>query len=174
MPTLRSLFLLVLLGIASTALALRIQDEMQRPPETPDSVVLDAAASDQAIEIPELPKFEAPPIERFKAAFERPLFSATRRPAADEPVVTAVAEGQVLSATLQGILFASSGSVAVLTVVGESTPVSVSQGELFRGWRLLEIHPDNVVFEKDEETVTLELIYKAQSAPAVVPRKLRP
>jgi len=164
MPNLRSAFLLVLLGTASTALAVRIQDDLQRPPETPESVELDAAAPGQAIEIPELPKYEPPPIERFAAAFDRPLFSPDRRPSADEPVATGVVEDQVLSATLQGILFATSGSVALLTAVGETTPVNVSQGELFRGWRLIEIHPDNVVFEKDDETVTLELIYKAQPA----------
>jgi hypothetical protein len=165
MSHLRGLFVLILLATASAALALRIQDDLQRPPETPDSIDPDAAAPGQAIEVPELPKYEPPPIERFAAAFDRPLFSPDRRPSAEEPVAIGVVEDQVLSATLQGILFATSGSVALLTAVGETTPVNVSQGELFRGWRLVEIHPDNVVFEKDDETVTLELIYKAQPAP---------
>ncbi|HUS53087.1 MAG TPA: hypothetical protein VMY41_03670, partial [Thermohalobaculum sp.] len=57
------------------------------------------------------------------------------------------------------------------TPVGETTAVDVSQGDLFRGWRLLEINPDNVVFEKDDETVTLELIYKAQPAPPPPPKQ---
>ena len=43
MSILRSIFLLVLLGTASTALALRIQDELQRPPETPESLAPDGA-----------------------------------------------------------------------------------------------------------------------------------
>jgi hypothetical protein len=84
-----------------------------------------------------------------------------------------VVEDRALSATLQGILFANSGSVALLTAVGESAPVRVSEGELFLGWRLLEIHPDNVVFGRDEETVTLELIYKAQPAPEAQPKRRR-
>ena len=65
----------------------------------------------------------------------------------------------------KAFLFATSGSDALLTAVGESSQVQVSEGEVFLGWRLLEIHPDNVVFERDDETVTLEMIYKAQPAP---------
>ncbi len=165
MPNLRGLFLLVLLATASAVLALRIRDDLQRPAETLAAVALDGAASDRAIDIPEMPKYDPPPIERFAAALDRPLFRPDRRPPEGEPTGTGVVEDRALSATLQGILFASSGSVALLTAVGESSPVRVSEGELFLGWRLLEIHPDNVVFERDEETVTLELIYKAQPAP---------
>jgi hypothetical protein len=175
MPNLRGLFLLVLLVTASAVLALRIRDDLQRPPEPLMAAGPGAgsggAASGQTIEIPEMPKFDPPPIERFAAALDRPLFSQDRRPPESEPTGTGVVEDRALSATLQGILFATSGSVALLTAVGESSPVRVSEGELFLGWRLLEIHPDNVVFERDEETVTLELIYKAQPAPAAPERK---
>ena len=160
----RGLFLLVLLATASAVLALRIRDDLQRPPETLAAAGPDAAASGQTIDIPEIPKYDPPPIERFAAALDRPLFSPGRRPPEGEPSA-GVVEDRTLSATLQGTLFANSGSVALLTAVGESSPVRVSEGELFLGWRLLEIHPDNVVFERDEETVTLELIYKAQPAP---------
>ncbi len=164
MPNLRSLFLLLLLATASAALALRIRDDLQRPSETLAFAGLDEAASGQTIDIPEMPKYDPPPIERFAAALDRPLFSPGRRPPEGEPSA-GVVEDRALSATLQGILFASSGSVALLTEVGESSQVQVSEGEVFLGWRLLEIHPDNVVFERDEETVTLEMIYKAQPAP---------
>ena len=164
----RSLFLLLLLATASAVLALRIRDDLQRPSETLAAAALatglDGAASGQTIDIPEMPKYDPPPIERFAAALDRPLFSPDRRPPEGEPSA-GVVEDRALSATLQGILFATSGSVALLTAVGESSQVQVSEGDLFLGWRLLEIHPDNVVFERDEETVTLELIYKAQPAP---------
>ena len=169
MPNLRGLFLLVLLATASTALALRIRDDLQRPSEALTAAGLGAglggAASGQTIEIPEMPKYDPPPIERFAAALDRPLFDPQRRPPEGAPSDAGVVEDRALSATLQGILFANSGSVALLTAVGESSSVRVSEGDLFLGWRLLEIHPDNVVFERDEETVTLELIYKAQPAP---------
>ena len=165
MPNLRSLFLLLLLATASAVLALRIRDDLQRPPEPLAAAGPDAAASGQTIEIPEMPKYDPPPIERFAAAIDRPLFNPQRRPPEGEPSASVV-EDRALSATLQGILFATSGSVALLTAVGESSPVRVSEGDLFLGWRLLEIHPDKVVIERDDETVTLELIYKAQPAPA--------
>ena len=169
MANLRGLFLLVLLATASAMLALRIRDDLQRPPEPLVAAGPEAgsggAASGQTIEIPEMPKYDPPPIERFAAALERPLFSADRRPPEDEPTGTGVVEDRALSATLQGILFSNSGSVALLTAVGESASVRVSEGGLFLGWRLLEIHPGKVVFGRDEETVTLELIYKVQSAP---------
>jgi hypothetical protein len=173
MANLRGLLLLALLVTASAMLALRIRDDLQRPPETLAVVMPDTAASGQTVEIPETPKYRPPPIERFAAALDRPLFSQDRRPPEDEPTGTGVVEDRALSATLQGILFATSGSVALLTAVGESSPVRVSEGELFLGWRLLEIHPDNVVFGRDEETVTLELIYKAQPAPAAARKRRR-
>ena len=173
MANLRGLFLLVLLATASAKLALLIRDDLQRQPETLAAVMPDVAASGQAVEIPETSKYQPPTIERFAAALDRPLFSQDRRPPADEPAGIGVVEDRALSATLQGILFATSGSVALLTAVGESAPVRISEGELFLGWRLLEIHPDNVVFGRDEETVTLELIYKAQPAPEAQPKRRR-
>ncbi len=169
MRNLRGLFLLVLLATVSAMLALRIRDDLQRPPEPLAVAGPDAVASGQAIETPEMPKYDPPPIERFAAALDRPLFSQDRRPPEDEPMGTGVVEDRALSATLQGILFATSGSVALLTAVGESSPVRVSEGEVFLGWRLLEIHPDKVVFGRDEDTVTLELIYKVQPAPTAPP-----
>ena len=165
MANLRSLFLLLLLGTASAALALGIRNDLRRPAETPASARLNAAASSQTLELPEMPKYDPPPIERFAATLDRPLFSPDRRPPKGQPITTGIVEDRALTATLQGVLFANSGSIALLTAVGESTTVRVSQGELFLGWRLLEIHPDKVVFGRDEETVTLELIYKAQAAP---------
>jgi len=165
MPNLRSLFLLLLLATASAVLALRIRDDLRRPPETLAAAGFDGETAAQTIEIPEMPKYDPPPIEQFAAALDRPLFNPQRRPPEGAPSDAGVVEDRALSATLQGILFANSGSVALLTAVGESSRVQVSEGELFLGWRLLEIHPDNVVFERDDETVTLELIYKAQSAP---------
>jgi len=175
MANLRGLFLLVLLATASAMLALRIRDDLQRPPEPLVAAGPEAGsggpASGRAIEVPEMPKYDPPPIERFAAALDRPLFSQDRRPPEDEPTGTGVVEDRALSATLQGILFSNSGSVALLTAVGESASVRVSEGGLFLGWRLLEIHPGKVVFGRDEETVTLELIYKVQSAPVPSERR---
>ena len=166
MTNLRSLFLLLLLGTASAALALGIRNDLRRPPEVPAAAGIDTAASGQTLNIPEMPKYDPPPIERFAATLDRPLFSADRRPPEGQPIATGIGDNRALTATLQGVLFASSGSIALLTAVGESTPMPVSLGEVFLGWRLLEIHPDNVVFGRDEETVTLELIYKAEPTKA--------
>lgn len=171
MRNLRSLFLLLLLGTTSAALALGIRNDFRRPLEAPASAEINAATSGQTLEIPDMPKYDPPPIERFAAVLDRPLFSPDRRPPEGQPIATGLVEDRALTATLQGVLFANSGSIALLTAVGESTTVRVSQGELFLGWRILEIHPDNVVFGRDEETVTLELIYKAQPAP---PKPVRP
>lgn len=170
MSNLRSLILLFVLAAASAAFGFWIQNELRRQGELPETAWLTEGSGDAesatAIEIAEMPKYDPPPIERFAAALDRPLFSPDRRPSADEPVAPGAVEDQALTATLQGILFANSGSVALLTAVGETTSVRVSQGEVFLGWRLVEIHPDSVVFEKDNETITLELIYRAQTAPA--------
>ena len=94
MANLRSLFFLLLLGTASAALALGIRNDMRRPAEAPTSAEIDAAASAQTLEIPEMPKYDPPPIERFAAALDRPLFNPDRRPAEDEPAATGIVEDQ--------------------------------------------------------------------------------
>ena len=127
MRNLRSLFLLLLLGAASAGLALGIRNDLRKPPEMPARAKIEAAASGQTLQIPEMPKYEPPPIEQFAAAFDRPVFSPDRRPSKEQPITTAIVEDQALTATLQGVLFASSGSIALLTAVGESTPMPVSE-----------------------------------------------
>ena len=177
MSNLRSLFILLLLGTASAAMALGIRNDLRRPAEAPTPVEIDAAASGQILELPEMPKYDPPPLERFAAALDRPVFSPDRRPPQGQPIATGIVGDRALTATLRGVLLANSGNIALLTAIGESTPVRVSRGELFLGWRLLEIHPDKVVFERDEETVTLELVYKGQAAPpkpVTPPQRTRP
>ena len=61
MRNLRSLFLLLLLGMASAVLALEIRNDLRRPPEAPASMAIDTPASDQILELPEMPKYEPPP-----------------------------------------------------------------------------------------------------------------
>lgn len=172
-PSLRSLLLLALLGTASAVLTMRVWGDLQRQPETPSTVEFDATASDETIEVPEMPKYDPPPIERFAAALDRPLFSTDRRPSEDEPVAAGTVEAQALTATLRGILFSNEEGVALLSPIGETTVVRVSQGDIYLGWRLLEIGTDRAVFEMDGETITLELIYKAQSDPIPPPKKQR-
>ena len=127
MPHLRGLFLLLLLGAGSTALALRIWDDLQRSPEMPAIVEPDAAPSDQVIEVPEMPKYDPPPIERFAAALDRPLFRPDRRPPAEVAVAAGTVEGGALSATLRGILFSNLEGVALLSPIGEFACISLAR-----------------------------------------------
>ena len=172
----RSLIVLLLLIAASTVIAMRVLDRMERPIESPlateSAANSGAGSSDQPAEPAEIPGYDPPPFDNFAEALDRPLFSLDRRPSDNEPVATGVADGEPLTATLHGILFASSGSVALLTAVGDTTPVRILQGQVFQGWKLIEIHADSVVFERDEETVTLELIYRSQPAESE-PRRTR-
>ena len=164
--TLRGLLFLSLLAAASVALGLHIRDVLLQPAGLPEVVspipASGDAGSNPAAVLPALPEYDPPPINQFAAAVERPLFSPDRRPPAETPSVVVASADQALTATLSGILFADSGSVALLTAVGDSTPVRVSQGDEYLGWRLSRINPDNVVFERNGEQVTLELIYRVQ------------
>lgn len=165
--TLRGLLFLMLLAAASAVLGLQIRDGLRPPAGLPEAAapasVSGGAGGGPADALPALPVYDPPPLDRFAAAIERPLFSPDRRPPAEAPSVVVASADQALTATLSGILFADSGSVALLTAVGDSTPVRVSQGDLYLGWKLTRINPDNVVFERDGEQVTLELIYRVQA-----------
>lgn len=165
----RDLIGLIVLGGVAVALGIWIRDEGARPLESPAALAL--AEPEAPAELPRPGDFRPAPFERFAAALDRPLFSETRRPVA--PAAQPAPEpdaAPALTATLTGVLFAASGSVALVTEVGASAPVRISEGGALNGWTLIEIRPDTVVFEQGGETVTLELIYRDDRPP---PQKKR-
>lgn len=164
---LRRLLGLGLLAAAAVAAALAFRAELAREPARFDGAAPAAATTEPGTGLPELPERDPPPLERFSEAFERPLFSPTRRPPAPEEAAPDEADTAApvpaaarLVATLHGVLLDGTERVALLTVPGTARAVILAEGETLSGWRLASIGPDSVVFERGAETVTLELPFE--------------
>jgi len=166
MAGLRGVMTLIVLGGTAVALGTWIRDEGRRPLESPDDLLL--AQAEEPADLPQLREFRPDPFEVYAESLERPLFEQSRRPPAvaspEQPAPDAAAP--VLSATLTGVMFSGTGSVALVTEVGASSPVRISEGEQLNGWTLVEIRPDNVTFQQAGDSVTLELIYRDNRPPA--------
>jgi len=173
-PTRRSLVIFAVLVGVCVMLGWSIFGAMNRPPPSLESVTLRTSPQPTGVDEAPLPSFEARPVEQFISVLDRPLFRADRRPVVAEveenPVVEPERE-QPLEATLHGVLLAEGQRVALLKPNRSSATFMVSQGEIFLGWRLLEVQPDKAIFGRDDERVTLTLVYKSDSATA--PKRAR-
>lgn len=99
-----------------------------------------------------------PPLASFAATVERPLFSPSRRPAANAPTAAAPAAesryrliGIVASATKKTAFIADSARRAQITV-----------GDAFDGWTVKEIGQDRVTLASPSG----EMVLKLKPAPA--------
>lgn len=156
----RRLVLLILLLAASAALGLTLRDQLEHPVEQVAAAAPGPATPLPEVTLPELPRIEAPSLERYAAALDRPLFRQDRRPPTAE-TVEALAEEEPFAATLQGVILSGDERVALIRPSGATNVQQIAEGETFRGWRLREIGTERVVFERDGEERTLDLVYKA-------------
>ncbi|WP_062206124.1 hypothetical protein [Aureimonas sp. AU12] len=94
----------------------------------------------------------------------RPLFSVSRRPAlpaatiaapapAPPPVTVSTAE----NLQLVGTLASDTGRLALIRDTARAETVSVADGDLVDGWRVVEIQSALVRIERDARTVSLEM-----------------
>lgn len=167
MIALRSLVPLVLALLATGAAGWTLHREMTRVPQEWQAVVRRQAAED-ADRLTALPAQPLPPIARFTAVRDKPLFSPLRRPSGatvEEVAVpedaprSAPAPARPLRATLRGIVGVGEARKAILQA-GPGGPVYIAPGEELDGWTLVDIHPDAVDFARDGRTTTLTLSYK--------------
>ena len=91
----------------------------------------------------------------------RPLFTAGRRLVT--PMDTAP-EAEIDDLVLRGVMVAGNGGSAMLEVQGTRRFHTVRQGEKIGGWRLAEVHADEVVFEKSGDRRTLSLPFTPEGA----------
>lgn len=107
-----------------------------------------------------------PPLERFAVVTERPLFTAERRPPAEDPAPEA---GAVTRPPLQlaGIV-AVQDTYRVLARPPQGEPVRLAVGDEYQGWRVTEIGPERLVLTRDGRSEAYEL---RPAAPAGDPRR---
>lgn len=165
--------LLTILAAISAALTWRIASDLSAPVTLDAPPAASAAAADGDVGPPQAPPYEAPPAERFIAVLDRPLFSPDRRPETVESAAPTAAprRDESLKAQLRGVVLADPEAAALITPEGSTQVLRVALGELFRGWRLREVHPDHVVFEHEGREERLDLIYRSDPVAPARPRR---
>lgn len=150
------------------ALAWMIYQQLQG---TVSANFADQSASTPEPVLPEIATqvaFRMPPMRKFDAILQRPLFSQTRRPLASAPA-SPVVVSQNLGLSLIGITIASDGKFALVMPVGGGESLRLREGQDYRGWTLSLIEAKNIVFEREGFEERLELSYDV--APPAQPKK---
>ncbi len=137
--------------------------EVARP--SPAALRVPAVAADDG----SMPEFVPSPLDSFVNITERPLFTATRRPAA-AVVSDGPATPQVLDTSIQlaGVILSGGRRVALIQLEGVPRPVSVEVGNTVGGWKVESIGAEAVVLRSGETTreITLSERLKAIAAMA--------
>jgi len=117
---------------------------------------------------------ELPPIESFSETIERPLFLPDRRPPAIEETQEEAEDVESGLFTLVGIIVSPTQRIALVKVRGSQTVLQLSEGQQANGWTVLQIRPEEVIFESNDKTETIELIDIKPPARRPAARKRQP
>jgi general secretion pathway protein N len=147
----------VLVGISAGSLSVIL--DRQEPALPPIEPVDLAAGQGRELVLPDVPPAA---IRDLVAALEYPLFSRTRQPPPDapEPVIAPAAEH--VDAKLAGVLTTGAEKVAILFSRGSRNAQRLREGDLFQGWRVVEIDDASVRLERDGKTDVLVLDYTGE------------
>ena len=119
----------------------------------PTSAVRAAATpSEQPAAAPDLPAM--PPLTRFSAIGERPLFSPSRRPVPGEKAVPA-GPGIEQRYRLLGLL--NTGNARRALLAEGKRRFAVSEGAMLEGWRVTRIEHDRIVLSAPTGEAVLQL-----------------
>lgn len=99
------------------------------------------------------PRLELPPIERFAALVERPIFTATRRSAPRRPgpgaaPISGAGTNLVLGRyRLTGVVVAPAKRLVLLKRPGDGKTIRVFEGETIDGWTLTQVSKTTLILE---------------------------
>lgn len=99
-----------------------------------------------------------PPIEALTETIERPLFREDRRPPTIDEEQQEVADVESGLFTLIGIIVSPKQRLALVKVRGSQDVLQLSEGQQANGWTVIQISADDVIFESNDKTETIELI----------------
>lgn len=137
-------------------LAAAIYSEVSAPPEAAPSASPPAAGARQAkAEAPTPPTM--PPLQRFAAVTERPLFSPSRQPPLQ---ASGDSEGAWSSFVLAGIIITPDSREALIRHGKPPTIAHLREGQDLEGWVVRSILPDRVVFAGGDTLHELRLTPK--------------
>lgn len=110
---------------------------------------------------PPMPVFDLGEAARYAAITERPLFVATRRPAAVPQAAPAASAPVSTDPTrylvLKGTVLSGGDAIAVVQDTRTQTVLRLSEGTDFEGWTLAAVGARDVRFEKDGRAIGLRL-----------------
>jgi type II secretory pathway component PulC len=99
-----------------------------------------------------------PPIEALTETIERPLFREDRRPPTIDEEQQEVADVESGLFTLVGIIVSPKQRLALVKVRGSQDVLQLSEGQQANGWTVIQISANDVIFESNDKTETIELI----------------
>ena len=163
----------IALGLASLVLAWPSAGKPDRHPASVAAApTVDAVAPDLEViaALPPESQFFVPPLDTYRATFERPLFSQTRRPSVPNQVAERPAERLPFDLTLHGIVYSSGNQLVVVSSEGEPDMLRLGLGAGYRGWTITDISPRSVTFTRDNTVRKLELEFHRQALGQRTPR----
>jgi type II secretory pathway component PulC len=99
-----------------------------------------------------------PPIEALTETIERPLFREDRRPPTVDEEQEEAADVESGLFTLVGIIVSPKQRLALVKVRGSQDVLQLSEGQQANGWTVIQISANDVIFESNDKTETIELI----------------
>ena len=162
----------LLLTLVSVVLAWSIYAELTANPVPDVGSIVRISRPVSVAPAPPAAEFSFPPIEAFAGALARPIFSQTRRPPVDD-VVAVIEPDPTLDVSLRGVILSGEERIALIIPAGGTEIVRLKENEQFEGWTLIAVEPDQVVFRRDVEELTVELSFDQPVPVPQVPRSRR-
>ena len=127
-------------------------------------------AADGRAEPPVLPRFDAPSVDELAAIVERPLFTATRRPAPQAQRASAAVDNRPQSGLilgryrLTGVVVTPTLRMVFVTQPGSRKTIAVEIGKELDGWVVTEVERHAIVLKSGEREETIVIGESAEIA----------
>lgn len=152
--------LMWLIGIACTALAWLIYEEISK---LPSGEILDSASAtlpSLAAPVPSQPVLAMPDKASLAVILERPVFSQTRRPSGAPAGAQAT-----IDFTLSGVVISTYQRSALVQPGKAGIVQRLKEGDEIAGWTLIQITPDRIIVRRGAEEAEMLLNYAAPAPP---------
>lgn len=163
-----AIFLFLVLSGIGLAWVIYQQLEASAPPNRP---AVETAAVLGVPELPPLPEFSMAPLITFSAVLDRPVFSRSRRPPAEELAVISPKVSDVLDLTLKGVIYSEGERIALFAPKEGKNVLRLTEGSSYQGWELFVVEPSRVRFRRGDREEALALAF--DTPPSVVPKPQR-
>lgn len=163
-----AIFLFLVLSGIGLAWVIYQQLEASAPPNRP---AVETAAVLGVPELPPLPEFSMAPLITFSAVLDRPVFSRSRRPPAEEVAAISPKISNVLDLTLKGVIYSEGERIALFAPKGSKDVLRLTEGSSYQGWELFVVEPSRVRFRRGDREEALALVF--DTPPSVVPKPQR-